>query len=88
MPEMRVRDALREALREEMQRDSSIFLMGEDIGAYGGSYAVTKGLLDEFGPERVRDTPISESGIVGAGIDHRDLVLAEQIGLRPVISER
>lgn len=68
MPEMRLRDALREALREEMKRDDRIFLMGEDIGAYGGSYAVTKGLLDEFGPERVRDTPISESGIVGAGI--------------------
>ena len=54
MPELRMRDALREALREEMLRDPKVFLMGEDIGAYGGSYAVTKGLLDEFGPERVR----------------------------------
>ncbi|MGE5595207.1 MAG: alpha-ketoacid dehydrogenase subunit beta [Hyphomicrobiales bacterium] len=79
MVEMRMRDALREALREEMIRDERIFLMGEDIGAYGGSYAVTRGLLDEFGPERVRDTPISESGIVGAGIG------AALGGLRPMV---
>lgn len=65
---MRMRDALREALREEMLRDERIFLMGEDIGLYGGSYAVTKGLLEEFGEERVRDTPIAESAIVGIGI--------------------
>ena len=68
MAEMRMRDALREALREEMLRDERVFLMGEDIGAYGGSYAVTKGLLDEFGEERVRVTPIAESGMVGIGI--------------------
>ncbi|MXZ89248.1 MAG: alpha-ketoacid dehydrogenase subunit beta [Dehalococcoidia bacterium] len=68
MTEMRMRDAIREAMREEMLRDQRVFLMGEDIGAYGGSYACTRGLLDEFGPERVRDTPISESGIVGAGV--------------------
>ncbi|MEP7216818.1 MAG: alpha-ketoacid dehydrogenase subunit beta [Anaerolineaceae bacterium] len=68
MPEMRMRDALREAIREEMLRDPDIFLLGEDIGAYGGSYAVTKGLLEEFGEDRVRDSPIAESGIVGAGI--------------------
>ncbi|MBK9343826.1 MAG: alpha-ketoacid dehydrogenase subunit beta [Dehalococcoidia bacterium] len=68
MAEMRMRDALREALREEMLRDEQVFLMGEDIGAYGGSYAVTKGLLDEFGEERMRDTPIAESGMVGIGI--------------------
>lgn len=79
MPELRMRDALREALREEMLRDPKVFLMGEDIGAYGGSYAVTKGLLDEFGPERVRDTPISESGIVGAGIG------AALMGMRPMV---
>jgi pyruvate dehydrogenase E1 component beta subunit len=63
-----MRDALREALREEMRRNPKIFLMGEDIGKYGGSYAVTAGLLEEFGAERVRDTPIAESVIVGAGI--------------------
>lgn len=68
MPEMRMRDALKQALREEMIRDERVFLMGEDIGAYGGSYAVTAGLLEEFGEERVRDTPIAESGIIGAGI--------------------
>ncbi|GIW13137.1 MAG: pyruvate dehydrogenase E1 component subunit beta [Tepidiforma sp.] len=65
---MRMRDALREALREEMLRDERVFLLGEDIGLYGGSYAVTKGLLEEFGEERVRDTPIAESAIVGIGI--------------------
>jgi pyruvate dehydrogenase E1 component beta subunit len=79
MPELRMRDALREALREELIRDPKVFLMGEDIGAYGGSYAVTKGLLDEFGPERVRDTPISEAGIVGAGVG------AALMGLRPMV---
>ncbi len=79
MAEMRFRDALREALREELIRDPRVFLMGEDIGLYGGSYAVTKGLLDEFGPERVLDTPIAESGIVGAGIG------AAMGGLRPMV---
>ena len=65
MAEMRMRDALREALREEMLRDERVFLMGEDIGAYGGSYAVTKGLLDEFGyltvsgHERIRDPRVT-----------------------------
>lgn len=79
MVEMRLRDALREALREEMIRDDKVFLMGEDIGLYGGSYAVTKGLLEEFGDERVIDTPIAESGIVGAGIG------AAIGGLRPMV---
>jgi len=68
MAVLRMRDALREALREEMRRNPKIFLMGEDIGKYGGSYAVTAGLLEEFGEERVRDPPIAESVIVGAGI--------------------
>ncbi|MCX7617637.1 alpha-ketoacid dehydrogenase subunit beta [Tepidiforma sp.] len=76
---MRMRDALREALREEMLRDERIFLMGEDIGLYGGSYAVTKGLLEEFGEERVRDTPIAESAIVGIGIG------AAMGGLHPMV---
>ena len=79
MAEMRMRDALREALREEMIRDDRVFLMGEDIGAYGGSYAVTKGLLEEFGDERVRDTPIAESGMVGIGIG------AAMAGLHPMV---
>ena len=79
MPEQRMRDALRDALREEMHRDPTIFLMGEDIAAYGGSYAVTRELIDEFGPKRVRDTPISESGIVGAGVG------AAMAGLHPMV---
>ena len=54
------REALREALREAMQVDPRVFLLGEDVGRYGGTYAVSKGLLKEFGPERVRDTPLSE----------------------------
>lgn len=62
------REAMREALREALTRDERVFLMGEDVGRYGGCFAVSKGLLEEFGPERVRDTPLSESAFVGAGI--------------------
>jgi pyruvate/2-oxoglutarate/acetoin dehydrogenase E1 component len=62
------RDALREAHREALKRDARVFLMGEDVGRYGGSYAVSKGLLQEFGEDRIRDTPLSESAFVGAGI--------------------
>ncbi|MGZ8210734.1 MAG: alpha-ketoacid dehydrogenase subunit beta [Burkholderiales bacterium] len=62
------RNALREARREALKRDERVFLMGEDVGRYGGSYAVSKGLLEEFGEERIRDTPLSESAFVGAGI--------------------
>jgi pyruvate dehydrogenase E1 component beta subunit len=79
MVEMRMRDALREARREEMIRDDKVFLMGEDIAAYGGSYAVTKGLLEEFGEDRVRDTPIAESGMVGVGIG------AAMAGMHPMV---
>lgn len=79
MPELRMRDALRDALREELQRDEKVFLMGEDIAEYGGSYAVTRGLYEEFGEKRVRDTPISESAIVGAGVG------AAMAGLRPMV---
>jgi pyruvate dehydrogenase E1 component beta subunit len=73
-----VREAIRDTLRGEMQRDSRVVLLGEDIGAYGGSYAVTRGLVEEFGTERVRDTPIAESAIVGAAVG------AAMGGLRPV----
>jgi len=62
------REAMREALREALRADPRVFLMGEDIGMYGGTYAVTRGLLDEFGAERIRDAPLSESAFVGAGI--------------------
>ncbi|HEX6310055.1 MAG TPA: alpha-ketoacid dehydrogenase subunit beta [Acidimicrobiia bacterium] len=73
------RDAMRAALREALQRDERVFLMGEDVGRYGGCFAVSKGLLDEFGPERVRDTPLSEAGFVGAGIG------AALGGMRPIV---
>jgi acetoin:2,6-dichlorophenolindophenol oxidoreductase subunit beta len=71
-------EALREALRQEMQRDSRVFIIGEDIGVYGGSNAVTMGLLEEFGPERIIDTPISEGGIAGV------ITGAALNGMRPV----
>ncbi|MDP1650126.1 MAG: alpha-ketoacid dehydrogenase subunit beta [Rubrivivax sp.] len=73
------RQALQEALREALQQDLRVFLMGEDVGRYGGTYAVSKGLLDEFGPERIRDTPLSELGFVGAGIG------AALGGMRPIV---
>ncbi|WIY00505.1 alpha-ketoacid dehydrogenase subunit beta [Amycolatopsis mongoliensis] len=73
------REACREALRDALTRDDRVFLMGEDVGAYGGCFAVSLGLLEEFGPERVRDTPLSESAFVGAGIG------AALGGLRPVV---
>ena len=59
-------EAIREGLFEEMRRDESVFVMGEDVGVYGGAFKVTKGLLDEFGERRVIDTPLSESAIIGA----------------------
>jgi pyruvate dehydrogenase E1 component beta subunit len=73
------RDALRQAVREALTKDPRVFLMGEDVGKYGGSYAVSKGLLAEFGPERIRDTPLSESTFVGAGIG------AALGGMRPIV---
>ncbi len=79
MPEMTYREAVRDALVESMRADDDVFIMGEDIAEMGGSMAVTQGLLDEFGPERVRNTPISEMAIVGAGIG------AAMAGMRPVV---
>jgi len=73
------REAIRAALRDALQRDPRVFLMGEDVGRYGGCFAVSKGLLQEFGPERIRDTPLSESAFVGAGIG------AALGGMRPVV---
>ena len=73
------REAVRAAIREAMQRDERVFLMGEDVGHYGGCYAVSKGLLEEFGPERIRDTPLSESAFTGAGI------AAAMAGMRPIV---
>jgi pyruvate dehydrogenase E1 component beta subunit len=76
---MSYREALREAIREALQRDPRVFLMGEDVGRYGGSYAVSLGLLEAFGPERIRDAPLSELGFVGAGIG------AALGGMRPIV---
>ena len=79
MAELSYREAVRDALATAMRKDEDVFLMGEDIAEMGGSMGVTQGLLDEFGPERVRNTPISEIGIVGAGIG------AAMQGMRPVV---
>ena len=79
MPEMTYREAIGQSLRDALQQDDRVFLMGEDIGGYGGAYAVTKGFLEEFGPERIKDTPIAESVIVGAGVG------AAMGGMRPIV---
>jgi len=76
---MTYREAMRTALKEALTADPRVFLMGEDVGRYGGAYAVSKGLLEQFGPERVRDTPLSESAFVGAGIG------AAVGGMRPIV---
>ena len=78
MPETTYLEAIRQGLREEMTADPDVFILGEDIAAYGGAFKVTRGLLDEFGPDRVLDTPISEAAIVGAAIG------AAMMGMRPV----
>jgi pyruvate dehydrogenase E1 component beta subunit len=76
---MTYREALRLAMRQEMERDERVFIMGEEVGLFDGSYKVTAGLMDEFGPDRVRDTPISEEGFVGAGVG------AAMLGERPIV---
>src|SRR5512134_731449 len=73
-----MRQAITDALREEMQRDERVFIMGEEVGVWGGTYAVTRGFIDEFGAKRVRDTPISEMVIAGAAVG------AAMAGLRPI----
>ena len=79
MRELTYREAIREALREEMQRDKNVFLFGEDVATAGGVFKVTEGLLTEFGPERIFDTPLSESALVGAAVG------ASLMGMRPVV---
>ena len=79
MARMTYREALRAAMREAMSADPRVFLMGEDVGRYGGAFAVSLGMLEEFGPERIRDTPLSESTFVGAGIG------AALGGMRPIV---
>ncbi|HSY21151.1 MAG TPA: pyruvate dehydrogenase complex E1 component subunit beta [Polyangiaceae bacterium] len=76
---VRFREALREAMTEEMERDERVFLMGEEVGYYNGAYKVSEGMLDKFGPKRVVDTPIAEAGFTGIGVG------AAMVGLRPII---
>lgn len=78
MARITMREAISQALWEEMERDSKVFILGEEVGVWGGTYAVTKGFFDHFGPDRVRDTPIAEAAIIGAAIG------ASMTGLRPV----
>ena len=79
MPSVRYREALREAMIEEMERDDRVFLMGEEVGHYQGAYKVSEGMLEKFGDKRVIDTPIAEGGFAGIGIG------AAMVGLRPII---
>src|SRR5689334_24192331 len=79
MAEITIRQAIHDTLRAEMLRDEDVFVMGEESGVFEGSYKITEGLLKEFGPKRVRDTPIAEEGFVGAAIG------AAMLGLRPVV---
>ena len=76
---MSVRDAIIEAMSEEMRRDENVFLMGEDVGVYGGDFGTSVGMLEEFGSERVRDTPISENAISGCAVG------AALTGMRPIV---
>ncbi len=78
MPEITYRQAIHDAMVEEMRRDERVFLIGEDIGTYGGAFGVSAGMLEEFGPERIRETPISEQAIVGAATG------AAMVGMRPI----
>ena len=79
MREISYNEAIREAMCEEMRKDSSVFLMGEDVGTFGGVWGVSAGMLEEFGEERIRDTPISENGFIGAGLG------AAMVGMRPIV---
>ena len=79
MPEMTIREAIARGLREALEKDDRVFIMGEDVGAYDGAFAVTRGFLRDFGPKRIRDTPISESAIVGSAVG------AALAGLRPIV---
>src|SRR5688500_9501054 len=79
MAQIKLKEALRAAMTEEMERDPSVFLMGEEVAQYNGAYKVSEGMLDRFGPERIIDTPISEAGFSGLGVG------AAMVGLRPII---
>ena len=79
---MSVKEAIITAMSEEMRKDENVFLMGEDVGIFGGDFGTSVGMLDEFGPERIKDTPISESAISGAAVG------AAMTGLRPIVDVR
>src|SRR5215210_860435 len=79
MPEIQFREAIRQAMTEEMERDENVFLMGEEVGQYNGAYKVSEGMLEKFGPKRIFDTPISEAGFSGLGVG------AAMMGLRPIV---
>ena len=79
MPTLTIRDALNQAIREELARDEKVFIMGEEVAEYDGAYKVTRGLLKDFGPKRVIDTPITELGFAGLGVG------AAMAGLRPIV---
>ena len=79
MAKLQIREALRRAMTEEMERDPSIFLIGEEVAQYNGAYKVSQGMLEKFGPDRVVDTPISEAGFAGLGIG------AAMVGMRPIV---
>ena len=79
---MTLREAIKEAMSEEMRRDENVFLMGEDVGIFGGDFGTTVGMLEEFGEERVRDCPISEAAIAGAAAG------AASVGMRPIVDLR
>ena len=79
MRELTYLEAVREAMSQEMRQNEDVFILGEDIGVYGGAFGVTRGMIEEFGPERIRNTPISESGIAGAAVG------AALTGMRPIL---
>ena len=79
MATLQIREALRRAMTEEMRRDDRIFLIGEEVAQYNGAYKVSKGMLEEFGPDRVVDTPIAEGGFAGLGVG------AAMAGMRPIV---
>ena len=79
MREIQFREALREAMNEEMRRDERVYLMGEEVAEYNGAYKVSQGMLDEFGPERIIDTPIAELGFAGLGVG------SAMNGLKPIV---
>ena len=88
MATLRMREALRDAMAEEMRRDEAVFVMGEDVGVFQGAFKVTEGLLDRFGEKRVRDTPISENSMIGAGVGAGGTAASGRTGAEPGVPSR